>query len=228
MGTLILFVIIIIALIGSMAALISTGNTSMLIILIPCAILMIILTAFGINDLRNDKTKKKQEEKNWENAVLGKRKEPTDDYLFHNKNPNNPKQDKKEHIISLEPFDMMTGFQFKDLIERHFKSSGYKVNRISPRINSIDFLIEKECKTIAIATKKTFDLVQMSYINNVIESAKMYENISSIMIITTSMFFMPRARQLAEENGIILWDRYTLIEKLEEINENETIYYKNR
>lgn len=121
---------------------------------------------------------------------------------------------KTEPSIVLEPFDMMTGVQFKDLLEKHFKKNGYSVNRISPRINSIDFLIEKEGKTIAIATKRTFDLIQRSYISNVNESAKMYENITRIMIITTSMYFMPQARQLAEENGIILWDREILKSRL--------------
>ena len=115
-----------------------------------------------------------------------------------------------EPSIVIEPFDMLTGVQFKDLIEKHFKKNGYSVNRISPRINGIDFLIEKDNKTVAIATKKTFDLIQRSYINNVIESAKMYENISKTMIITTSLFFMPQAKKLAEEYGIILCDRETL------------------
>lgn len=121
---------------------------------------------------------------------------------------------KPEPSIVLEPFDMLTGVQFKDLIEKHFKKNGYSVNRISPRINSIDFLIEKDSKITALATKKTFDLIQRSYINNVIESAKMYDNITKIMIITTSLYFMPQARQLAEENGIILWDREILKSQL--------------
>lgn len=119
-----------------------------------------------------------------------------------------------EPSIVIEPFDMLTGVQFKDLIEKHFKKNGYSVNRISPRINGIDFLIEKDNKTIAIATKKTFDLIQRSYINNVIESAKMYKNISKTMIITTSLFFMPQAKELAEEYGIILWEREALKSKL--------------
>lgn len=115
-----------------------------------------------------------------------------------------------ESSIVLEPFDMLTGVQFKDLIERHFKKNGYSVNRISPRINSIDFLVEKDGNIIAVATKHTFDLIQRSYISNVIESAKMYDNISKTMIITTSMYFMPQAQQLADEYGIILWDREKL------------------
>lgn len=115
---------------------------------------------------------------------------------------------------TLEAFDLMTGVQFKNLIEKHFEKNGYSVNRIAPRVNSIDFLIEKEGKTIAIATKKTFDLIQRSYISNVVESAKIYEGVSNILIVTTSMYFMPQARQLAEENGIILWDREILKSQL--------------
>lgn len=116
--------------------------------------------------------------------------------------------------IVLEPFDMFTGVQFKDSIEKYFKKNGYSVNRISPRINSIDFLIEKDGKITAVATKHTFDLIQRSYISNVIESAKMYDNISKTMIITTSMYFMPQAQQLADEYGIMLWDREILKSKL--------------
>lgn len=119
-----------------------------------------------------------------------------------------------EPSIVLEPFDMLTGVQFKDLVEKHFRKNGYSVNRISPRINSIDFLIEKDGKFTAVATKKTFDLIQRSYINNVVESAKMYDSITKIMVITTSLYFMPQARQLAEENSIILWDREILKSQL--------------
>lgn len=116
--------------------------------------------------------------------------------------------------ITLESFDLMSGVQFKNLIEKHFEKNGYCVNRILPQINRVDFLIEKDNLITAIATKKTFALIKKSYINNVIQSAKMYESISSIMIITTSMYFMPQARQLAEENGIILWDREILKSQL--------------
>lgn len=124
-----------------------------------------------------------------------------------------------ETSIVLEYFDMLTGVQFKNLIEKYFKANGYRVNRISPRINNIDFLLEQDDNYIAIATKKTFDLIQRSYINNVIESAKMYDNITKIMIITTSLYFMPQARQLAGKNGIILWDREILKSKLGGQNE---------
>lgn len=116
--------------------------------------------------------------------------------------------------VQLEDFDMLNGVQFKDVIEKHFKKQGYSVKRISPRINSIDFLIEKDNAITAIATKHTFDLVQRSYINKVIESAKMYSEASSTIIITTSMYFMPQARQLADEYGIILWDREILKSQL--------------
>lgn len=137
-------------------------------------------------------------------SIISPQKELLPEPIFTETEPN----------IALEPFDMLTGVQFKDLIEKHFKKNGYSVNRISPRINSIDFLIEKDSKITALATKKTFDLIQRSYINNVIESAKMYDNITKIMIITTSLYFMPQARQLAEENGIILWDREILKSQL--------------
>lgn len=112
--------------------------------------------------------------------------------------------------ITLEPFDLMTGVQFKDLMEKHFIKNGYSVNRISPRINNIDFLIKKDNVVTAVATRLTFDLIQKSYVNKVIESSKAYDNISNIMIITNSHYFMPQAEQLANEYGIILWDREKL------------------
>ena len=111
--------------------------------------------------------------------------------------------------VQLEDFDMLNGVQFKDLLERYFKKQGYAVNRISPRINSIDFLIEKDNVITAVATKHTFDLIQRSYVNKVIESTKMHGEASATMIITTS-YFMPQARQLANECGIVLWDREKL------------------
>lgn len=122
-----------------------------------------------------------------------------------------------ETNVSVEPFDMMTGAQFKDLIERFFQKNCYMVRRITPRINYIDFILEKDTEVIAVATKKTFDLIQRSYISKVIESSNLYENVSSIMVITTSMYFMPQAKQLAEEHNLILWDRNQLKAQIGEI-----------
>ena len=110
----------------------------------------------------------------------------------------------------LEYFDMLTGTQFKDLVEKHFLTNNYTVKRISPRMNSIDFLIKKDGIITAVATKHTFDLIQRTYVSNVIESAKKYKNISSIMIITNSSYFVSQAQKLAAENYVILWDRNVL------------------
>lgn len=116
--------------------------------------------------------------------------------------------------VKLEGFDMLTGVQFKDLIERHFKKNGYLVNRISPRINSIDFLVDKNGITAAVATRLTFDLISRSYIAKVIESAKMYEGVTTTMIITNSFGCVLQAQQLANNHGIIVWDREVLKSQL--------------
>lgn len=117
-----------------------------------------------------------------------------------------------ETAAILEPFDMLTGVQFKDLIENYFYRKGYSVQRISPRINNIDFIVQKGETITAVATKMTFDLIYRSYVKKVVESAKYY-NTKNITIITTS-YFVVEAQQLAKECGIILWDRETLKSKL--------------
>lgn len=114
--------------------------------------------------------------------------------------------------VILESFDMLTGVQFKDLIEKYFYGKGYSVQRITPRINSIDLIVQKGETVTAVATKMTFDLIYSSFIKKVAESAKYY-NTKNITIITTS-YFVVEAQQLAKEYGIMLWDREILKSKL--------------
>lgn len=127
-------------------------------------------------------------------------------------NSTNLNSDNAETTAVLEPFDMLTGVQFKDLIEKYFNSKGYLVQRITPRINNIDFIVKKGEMVTAVATKITFDLIYRSYVKKVIESAKCY-NTKNIKIITTS-YFVLEAQQLAKEYGIMLWDREVLKSKL--------------
>ena len=120
----------------------------------------------------------------------------------------------KTHSL-VEPFDLLTGVQFKNLIGDWFANNGFIVEKLYPRINSIDFILKKDNLRIAVAIKHTFDLIRLSYVKNVIESAHIYE-VDSIYIITNSISFMSNAKKLAEENGITVWVHETLKRQLGE------------
>lgn len=201
----------------------------------PLSIMLIVCSFIIPIDKKNDAKKKPQrkEETRAENEVpedkyleetseefeqSGKKYEAEDDdnglnsetvQIKSQADIDAPKQDSD---TILYPFDLLTGVQFKDLIETYFHRKGYSVQRITPRINNIDFIIQKGDMVTALATRKTFDLIYRSYVKKVIESAKFY-NTKNITIITTS-YFAIEAQQLAKECGIMLWDSEILKTKL--------------
>ena len=162
------------------------------------------------NDLcvKIEAEKKKQEKENLENALFGKGKEPTDDDL--------PEELRLDNLPMkpIEKVDVMTGDEFEKYMEKYFIKKGYKVIR-TPLSGDygIDLIIEHEFGKIGVQLKCYFDKVPLKAVQEVVAGLRHY-GLSSGMVITNS-YFQPSAIRLASDNSITLWDRDTLIEKLE-------------
>lgn len=151
---------------------------------------------------------KKQQQEDLENSLFGKGKEPTDDNL--------PEEFRLENLPMkpIEKVDVMTGDEFERFMEKYFIKKGYKVTR-TPLSGDygIDLIIEHEFGKIGVQLKCYFDKVPLKAVQEVVAGLNHYE-LSSGMVITNS-YFQPSAIRLAKDNKITLWDRDTLIEKLE-------------
>lgn len=151
---------------------------------------------------------KKQKQEDLENALFGKGKELTDDDL--------PEEFRLENLPlkPIEKVDVMTGEEFERYMEKYFIKKGYKVIR-TPLSGDygIDLIIEHEFGRIGVQLKCYFDKVPLKAVQEVVAGLRHY-GLSSGMVITNS-HFQPSAIRLAQDNSITLWDRETLIEKLE-------------
>lgn len=151
---------------------------------------------------------KKQKQEGLENILFGKGKELTDDDL--------PEELRLENLPMkpIEKVDVMTGEEFERYMEKYFIKKGYKVIR-TPLSGDygIDLIIEHEFGKIGVQLKCYFDKVPLKAVQEVVAGLRHY-GLGSGMVITNS-YFQPSAIRLANDNSITLWDRDTLIEKLE-------------
>ena len=127
----------------------------------------------------------------------------------------NPEK-KNKTLYTLTTIDLMSGEQFEHFITYLFNNLGYKAtNTKLSEDQGIDVLAKKGKTTIAIQTKCYSKPVGNHAIMEAVAGAKYY-NADKIMVVTNSTFTRS-ARELAESNNVILWDRSILKEKLEEI-----------
>ena len=127
----------------------------------------------------------------------------------------NPEKEKKT-LYTLSTIDLMSGEQFEHFVTYLFNNLGYTAtNTKLSGDQGIDVLAKKGKTTIAIQTKCYSKPVGNHAIMEAVAGAKYY-NADKIMVVTNSTFTRS-ARELAQSNNVILWDRSILKEKLEEI-----------
>jgi restriction system protein len=111
----------------------------------------------------------------------------------------------------INDIDMMTGEEFEYFLKDLFVSLGYEaeVTRLSGD-QGADLVVEKDNR-IVIQAKRYSNKVNNSAIQEVI-GAKKYYNAKKAMVIT-NYYFTKSAKELAEINNVILWNRDMLKEK---------------
>jgi HJR/Mrr/RecB family endonuclease len=112
----------------------------------------------------------------------------------------------------INDIDMMTGEEFEYFLKDLFVSLGYEaeVTRLSGD-QGADLIVEKDNR-IVIQAKRYSNKVNNSAIQEVI-GAKKYYNAKKAMVIT-NYYFTKSAKELAEINDVILWNRDMLKEKI--------------
>lgn len=122
---------------------------------------------------------------------------------------------KKKYLDSpLASVDKMSGKEFEYYLKCHFEKLGYRV-KLTP--DSGDYGADLVCKnsegTLIIQAKRYYNQrVGISAIQE-IAAAKAYYKADKCMVVTNSFFTKP-AVELAKSNGVELWDRRNINQKL--------------
>ena len=106
--------------------------------------------------------------------------------------------------------DRMTGRQFEEYLKALLRSLGYRVKLTRPSGDyGADLVVEKDGIKTVVQAKRHRKKVGIRAIQEAVAAVGYYKA-DNAMVITNS-FFTKSARQLAEKNGVQLWDRNTLV-----------------
>ena len=119
---------------------------------------------------------------------------------------------------SINIVDKMTGEEFEEFLELHFKKEGYK-NHLTPKTSDYgaDLVVKKGKEKIVVQAKRWNQNVGVEAVQQAVASIKYYKA-HRAMVITNSSF-TENARNLAKANNVTLIDRKDIL-KLTEKNEN--------
>lgn len=145
------------------------------------------------------------------NAVNQKQKDDFTKKLF---------SDRQQHIvekenITIDDIDLMSGAEFEQFICKLFTKMGYSacVTKTSGD-QGIDVLADKDGIKIGIQTKCYSNSVGNSAIQEAVAGKQFYA--CNRVIVITNNFFTKSAIELAAANGVMLWNRDILKEKINE------------
>lgn len=123
---------------------------------------------------------------------------------------NNVYQKNRTTIVDI---DLMSGTEFEEFLCNYFNKHGYECKTTKASGDQgVDLIASKHGTTLAIQAKCYEGIVGNHAIMEVVAGTKFY-NAEQSMVITNSTF-TKSAIELAKANGVILWDRQVLIEKL--------------
>ena len=121
-----------------------------------------------------------------------------------------------ENRITITDIDLMSGVQFEEFLCEYFNGQGYQCSTTKASGDQGNDLIAKKGElTIAIQAKCYSGIVGNHAVMEAVAGMKYY-SANRCMVITNSTF-SKSAVELAKANGVILWDRQVLTEKLNEV-----------
>lgn len=126
------------------------------------------------------------------------------------------KKEPQARKYSIDDVDLMNGQEFEDFIALIFSRMGYQteVTKASGD-QGIDVIAMKDDKKIGIQAKCYSSTVGNSAVQEVVAGKAFYK--LDKVIVATNNFFTDSALQLAQANGVVLWDRNMLKEKIKEV-----------
>lgn len=124
----------------------------------------------------------------------------------------------KKLFTSIDDIDLMDGTEFEELIAKLFRKLGYdaEVTKASGD-QGVDVIATKNGFKYGIQAKCYSGQVGNSAIQEVV-AGKTYYSLNKAIVVTNN-FFTKSAIKLAEANGVVLWDRNILKEKLMYLNQ---------
>lgn len=121
-----------------------------------------------------------------------------------------------EKVVSIDKVDLMNGIEFEEFILELFVKLGYKCDRTKVTGDQgIDIIAQKNNEKIGIQAKCYSNTVSNSAIQEVVAGINYY-HLEKAMVITNN-YFTKSAKELANANKVILWDRDMLKTKIEQI-----------
>lgn len=123
---------------------------------------------------------------------------------------------KVERTYTIEDVDLLNGIEFEQFISTLFVRLGFKTAVTkSTKDQGVDIIAEKDKIKYAIQTKCYANTVSNSAIQEVVAGLSFYQCDKAVVV--TNSFFTDSAIELAKANGVILWDRNILKQKLFEL-----------
>jgi HJR/Mrr/RecB family endonuclease len=133
------------------------------------------------------------------------------------KNTLQAEREASRKLLKIDDIDLMNGIEFEQIVANIFSKLGYRTSVTKKTGDQgIDIIAEKDGTIIGIQAKNYSSAVSNSAIQEVVAGLKFYQCNKGIVV--TNNFFTNSASALAQSNGIVLWDRNILKEKLNLIN----------
>lgn len=128
--------------------------------------------------------------------------------------------EKKLLESGIDIVDKMSGETFEKFLLQHFTNQGYK-GELTPTFGDYgaDLVLEKDGRKVIVQAKRWKQTVDIKAVQEVVGAIKHYDADKG-MVITNSVF-TEAAYNLANSNGIELWDRNMLIEFMRNTNGKE-------
>lgn len=121
-------------------------------------------------------------------------------------------------IYTIDDMDLMDGIEFEKFLAMLFTKMGYKSEVTkSTGDQGLDVIAERNGKKYGIQAKCYSGTVGNVAIQEA-AAGKSFYNVDKVIVITNS-HFTEAAIALAKSNGVVLWDREILEEKLHYVNE---------
>ena len=127
------------------------------------------------------------------------------------------KQTRKICKYTIDDIDLMNGTEFEEFVGILFKNMGYSTQVTKKSGDQgLDVIAIKNGKKIGIQAKCYSTVVGNSAVQEA-AAGKNFYNCDNVLVITNN-YFTTSAIELAQANGVTLWNRDMLIIKLKELN----------
>lgn len=119
-------------------------------------------------------------------------------------------RNKRFYYANISTVDKMTGEEFEEFLQLHFKKEGYKTH-LTPKTGDYgaDLVVKKGRERIVVQAKRWKQNVGVEAVQQAVASIKYY-NAHRAMVITNN-FFTENAKNLAKANKVTLIDRNDIL-----------------